>query len=360
MTTETKTETKKVDDIIFGAGRRLQKIYKEKPIEGGLKIGDTVYIDNTPMTGIIEGFNYSKKGIFTGYGIRMRVGRWPKVIRRRRDQISKEPNYDKTLYPGKWNLNPRVLTKYRYIVKKYEQFGCTWGVWDHADGRFLAGFAGITSKDNANVLAKMLNKQSISPAGNPRLSKWYYHIPGNIYAYRTKLLYASKKEMEKLIKRTLNVKKLPRGVEVWRAGKNPFSQAAISELVNLYHSARIAGKEGRWARMTWAADQFHKAHPETKSITAYKALDAALVHPEIQNPTLYDFMLENRQRYIKYATLFRAIFSRDLHHFWDNVTGLDVVKFDEEFIKPIEGQSTREAILAKYGQTAVDLIDKLI
>ena len=48
------------------------------------------------------------------------------------------------------------------------------------------------------------------------------------------------------------------------------------ELVNLYHTAKIAlsGKEcTRYTRMLWASKEFSKIHPEISSTAAYKDLD---------------------------------------------------------------------------------------
>lgn len=62
------------------------------------------------------------------------------------------------------------------------------------------------------------------------------------------------------------------------------SKAQMDELLELYHTARIAvfgGRQGAptlersdYGRMIWASDQFHKAHPEISSTAAYKDLDA--------------------------------------------------------------------------------------
>jgi len=58
--------------------------------------------------------------------------------------------------------------------------------------------------------------------------------------------------------------------------------AHIGELVNLYHLARVAHandaeKRGsRYHRKLWAAEQFHKAHPEVTETAAYKDLEGLL------------------------------------------------------------------------------------
>lgn len=48
-------------------------------------------------------------------------------------------------------------------------------------------------------------------------SKWYYHFPGNPYAYgpTTDRYYAS--EIRALLRQWWDLKRLPNGTEVWRA-----------------------------------------------------------------------------------------------------------------------------------------------
>ncbi len=75
---------------------------------------------------------------------------------------------------------------------------------------------------------------------------------------------------------------------------------------------------------------------------------------------MYDLVTENKARYIKYAVEFRKVFGTPLHLFWDIVTGFDIIKFDEEYIKPADDMSTKEAIRAKYGEAGVKLIENLI
>ena len=59
------------------------------------------------------------------------------------------------------------------------------------------------------------------------------------------------------------------------------------------------------------------------------------------------------------AITFRQYFGKDLKEYWD-FTGFDVIKFDEEVIKPADGVSTRQAILSNYGTDACTFIQKLI
>jgi hypothetical protein len=57
------------------------------------------------------------------------------------------------------------------------------------------------------------------------------------------------------------------------------SKDQLAELVNLYHLARTAlsgGPCGRWERMNWAANEFHKKYPAIGATAAYKDLSAQL------------------------------------------------------------------------------------
>lgn len=54
------------------------------------------------------------------------------------------------------------------------------------------------------------------------------------------------------------------------------SDAQLSELFNLYHLARAAGKSSRYDRLIWASREFSKEHPSVSSTAAYKDLDAAI------------------------------------------------------------------------------------
>uniref|UniRef100_A0A6M3KK05 Uncharacterized protein n=2 Tax=viral metagenome TaxID=1070528 RepID=A0A6M3KK05_9ZZZZ len=75
---------------------------------------------------------------------------------------------------------------------------------------------------------------------------------------------------------------------------------------------------------------------------------------------MYQFMKENNQKRLKYSTAFQLTFHRGLGDFWDIITGFDVIKFDEEVIKPPDGTSTRDQILKDYGEDTVKLVEGLI
>lgn len=56
---------------------------------------------------------------------------------------------------------------------------------------------------------------------------------------------------------------------------------------------------------------------------------------------------------------FKQTFGVKLSNYWD-VTGFDVIKFDEEFIKPPVGAGTADTITKRYGKAATDLVFALI
>ena len=57
---------------------------------------------------------------------------------------------------------------------------------------------------------------------------------------------------------------------------------------------------------------------------------------------------------------FRKIFRAPLSRYWNSLLGFDMVKFDEELVKPKRGHSTADAVKRKYGDRACDLIRELI
>ena len=62
---------------------------------------------------------------------------------------------------------------------------------------------------------------------------------------------------------------------------------------------------------------------------------------------------ENRQEF--YNT-----FGVSLKDFFDPILGFDIVKFDEEIIKPSANESTKDKILRDYGQNGVEVIENLL
>lgn len=62
---------------------------------------------------------------------------------------------------------------------------------------------------------------------------------------------------------------------------------------------------------------------------------------------------------IKYSRQFEDIFRVKLAKWFDNLTGFDLIGFDD-FVKPADGESTEQTVLRDFGQEGVDLIKKLI
>lgn len=57
---------------------------------------------------------------------------------------------------------------------------------------------------------------------------------------------------------------------------------------------------------------------------------------------------------------FRETFGSPLRSFWDNITGFDVIKFNDEIIKAPNGESTASVVKGKYGQEGIDLVMDLL
>jgi len=70
---------------------------------------------------------------------------------------------------------------------------------------------------------------------------------------------------------------------------------------------------------------------------------------------LRDFIIGNKKKLHDNRDKFFEIFNVPLDNYWD-LTGFDVIKFDEELIKPEDGVSAYNAVLWFYGQDAVDFI----
>ena len=65
----------------------------------------------------------------------------------------------------------------------------------------------------------------------------------------------------------------------------------------------------------------------------------------------------NRQ---SWGTQFYATFGRSLKNYLDVRFGFDCIKFDEELIKPPDGQSCEDVVREKHGEEAVAMIKSLI
>ena len=71
-------------------------------------------------------------------------------------------------------------------------------------------------------------------------------------------------------------------------------------------------------------------------------------------------VLRNRMSCLELNMPFLKIFGVRLKKFWEgNILGLDIIAFDK-FIDPKDNESTNDAILRKFGQEGLDIIDKLL
>ena len=72
----------------------------------------------------------------------------------------------------------------------------------------------------------------------------------------------------------------------------------------------------------------------------------------------YVAAFEMRRR--EHTEEFKQIFGVPLEDYWERGLGFDVVKFDEEFVRPPEGTSTRGQVLKAYGPSGVEVMEKLL
>ena len=75
--------------------------------------------------------------------------------------------------------------------------------------------------------------------------------------------------------------------------------------------------------------------------------------------TISDYIYSNAEKRAKHYSEFQSIFAVSLRGFWDNVTGFDVIKFDE-FISPADGVSCYAATAEKFGERSAALIKELL
>ena len=75
--------------------------------------------------------------------------------------------------------------------------------------------------------------------------------------------------------------------------------------------------------------------------------------------TISDFAYRQQYRYRMKSQEFLNTFKISLDVFWDKLTGLDVIAFDE-WIKPRENENTNQAITRLYGSKGMEIIDFLV
>jgi len=76
--------------------------------------------------------------------------------------------------------------------------------------------------------------------------------------------------------------------------------------------------------------------------------------------TLADLCRSNARMRYTHGALFRWTFGVSLDRFWDNLTGFDIVAFDEQVVRPEANESTAEAIERKWGAEARALAQGLV
>ncbi len=69
---------------------------------------------------------------------------------------------------------------------------------------------------------------------------------------------------------------------------------------------------------------------------------------------------EYGQLELKLGRQFKQVFGVALHPYMNLITGFDIVKFDDEVVKPPDGTSSKQAIEQRWGQEAVELIKELM
>lgn len=73
---------------------------------------------------------------------------------------------------------------------------------------------------------------------------------------------------------------------------------------------------------------------------------------------LVEFAAKKQSVYFANNADFKTIFGVHLRKFWDNVTGFDVLKFDE-FVGAGD-RSTYEVVAERFGEDGVKMIKRLI
>ncbi len=77
-------------------------------------------------------------------------------------------------------------------------------------------------------------------------------------------------------------------------------------------------------------------------------------------PLEKDLMANNKALFMKHAPEFKSIFGTNLKPYFDMITGFDVIRFDEELIKPGKKESTEDKVRKVYGERAVQLCRELL
>lgn len=76
--------------------------------------------------------------------------------------------------------------------------------------------------------------------------------------------------------------------------------------------------------------------------------------------TYMSMIKSNDKLYRKHEHEFAELFGIHLRPFWDNITGFDIVKFDDHIIQSPNGQSMEDVLQAEYGDEGVSIIQSLL
>ena len=72
--------------------------------------------------------------------------------------------------------------------------------------------------------------------------------------------------------------------------------------------------------------------------------------------TLEDVFRSNLKLRGDFYRRFGATFGWPLASFFNNLTGFDIIKFDDVVVKAPEGTSIKDAVIARWGQEGEDII----
>ena len=75
--------------------------------------------------------------------------------------------------------------------------------------------------------------------------------------------------------------------------------------------------------------------------------------------SIRDHIFRNKKIYHDLHQEFRSIFGVGLIDYWDDFTGFDIIKFDDEVIKSLDGVMA-DTVKEKYGDIGVTIIERLL
>jgi hypothetical protein len=75
---------------------------------------------------------------------------------------------------------------------------------------------------------------------------------------------------------------------------------------------------------------------------------------------MIEIFQKNKAKADKYHRPFIQIFGVKLMAYFDFLTGFDIVRFDELFLKSPDGKSVKDVVLEKYGKEGLKIIEDLL